>query len=69
MAQPDKGGNVGDTLTTQCYRCDQRQDRDDPVEALTWVPEREGQRLRWLCPACARAHVREIEGKLSHEYW
>jgi hypothetical protein len=29
--------------------------------------DRRGQ--RWLCPACARQHVRDIEGKLPAEYW
>jgi transposase len=24
---------------------------------------------RWLCPACARTHARDIEGKLPDEYW
>ncbi|WP_242623131.1 hypothetical protein [Pseudonocardia sediminis] len=38
--------------------------------ALTWVRERdEHGRERWLCPPCARRHVRDIEAKLSHEWW
>jgi hypothetical protein len=39
------------------------------VEALTWVPERERGRTQWMCPSCARTHVRDIEGKLPAEYW
>jgi hypothetical protein len=41
----------------------------DPVELLAWVWEREGERGQWLCPACARTHVRDIEGKLPGDYW
>jgi hypothetical protein len=39
------------------------------MEALAWVSERSGNRLTWLCPACARAAGRDIEGKLPEEYW
>ena len=28
-----------------------------------------GRRQRWLCPECARRHVREIEAKLTREWW
>ena len=31
---------------------------------MSWSSERDRGVLRWLCPDCARAHVREIEGKL-----
>jgi len=37
--------------------------------ALAWVSTRERGALRWLCPDCARQHVRDIEGKLPDEYW
>jgi hypothetical protein len=37
--------------------------------ALAWVSTRERGVLRWLCPDCARQHVRDIEGKLPDEYW
>jgi hypothetical protein len=33
------------------------------------VSTRERGTLRWLCPDCARQHVRDIEGKLPDEYW
>jgi hypothetical protein len=39
------------------------------MEALAWVSERQGERMSWLCPVCARVHVRDIEGKLPEEYW
>lgn len=25
--------------------------------------------LRWLCPDCTRAHVRDIESKLDQSWW
>jgi len=28
-----------------------------------------GSRVEFLCPACARANIRAIEGKLPEEYW
>jgi hypothetical protein len=28
-----------------------------------------GGRVEFLCPACARANIRAIEGKLPEEYW
>jgi hypothetical protein len=39
------------------------------MEALTWVAEQEPGARRWLCPQCARVHVRDIEGKLPSDYW
>ncbi|HEY8373564.1 MAG TPA: hypothetical protein VIL00_12535 [Pseudonocardiaceae bacterium] len=42
----------------------------DPVAALTWVSECDDRGgTRWLCPRCARAHVRDIEGKLPSDWW
>ncbi|WP_290053359.1 hypothetical protein [Amycolatopsis solani] len=53
-----------------CTRCGRRRsDDDDPATALAWVSTRERGALRWLCPDCARQHVRDIEGKLPDEYW
>lgn len=49
-----------------CIICGAVRDRSD----LTWVAEKEPDgRTRWLCPACARQHVRDIEAKLPHEWW
>ena len=42
---------------------------EDPSVALAWVSTRERGALRWLCPDCARRHVRDIEGKLPDDYW
>ncbi|SFW92369.1 hypothetical protein [Amycolatopsis australiensis] len=53
-----------------CTRCGRTRGRDeDPATALAWVSSRERGGLRWLCPDCARQHVRDIEGKLPDEYW
>jgi transposase-like protein len=53
-----------------CARCGRtRSPDDDPATALAWVSTRERGTLRWLCPDCARRHVRDIEGKLPDEYW
>ncbi|MEU4252807.1 hypothetical protein AB0F15_35930 [Amycolatopsis sp. NPDC026612] len=54
-----------------CTRCGRTRTAaaDDPVTALAWVSTREQGVLRWLCPDCARQHVRDIEGKLPDEYW
>lgn len=57
-------------MTTTCSRCGAyREAEEDPALALAWVSEREHGVLRWLCPCCAREHVRDIEGKLPDEYW
>lgn len=62
------GPVVGDA-TGLCSRCGRSKAAAAPVEALAWVSERRGERMSWLCPVCARAHVRDIEGKLPEEYW
>ena len=56
-----------------CRNCaddrDTAGDRADPA-ALAWVRERDPDgRERWLCPSCARRHLRDIEAKLPHEWW
>lgn len=55
--------------STICHRCGARREDQNPAARLAWVSEREGDRTRWLCAQCARAHVRDIEGKLPSEYW
>ncbi|MGH3948882.1 MAG: hypothetical protein ACRDSE_07150 [Pseudonocardiaceae bacterium] len=56
-----------DTVT--CGRCGRPRAEDSPVDSLAWVVESDSRRHTWLCPACARAHLRDIEGKLPREYW
>ncbi len=42
---------------------------DDPVASLAWsVAVERGQRCTY-CPACARRHVRSMEGRLDPEHW
>lgn len=36
---------------------------------LTWSREVERGIVTWLCAACARTHVRAIEGRLDREWW
>jgi hypothetical protein len=44
-------------------------DVDDGVP-LGWMVELDGRRGRVaVCPACAREHVRSIEGKLDQAWW
>lgn len=52
-----------------CLRCGVRQSAQDGARRLEWVLERQGDEVRRLCPDCAREHLRDIEGKLPHEYW
>ncbi|GAA4660130.1 MULTISPECIES: hypothetical protein [Amycolatopsis] len=53
-----------------CSRCGaDRGAEENPAMVLAWVSEREGGMSRWLCPRCARDHVRDIEGKLPPEFW
>ena len=53
-----------------CSRCGAARDlAADLTAALAWVAEHEQGTVRWLCPQCAREHVRDIEAKLTAEYW
>ncbi|WP_170211653.1 hypothetical protein [Saccharothrix australiensis] len=57
-------------MTGTCARCGRaRESVTDPALLLAWVREREDGTDRWLCHECARAHVRDIEGKLPTDYW
>ncbi|MBW0118360.1 GNAT family N-acetyltransferase [Pseudonocardia abyssalis] len=44
-----------------CERCPAVREGADP----TWSRGTDG----WLCPACTRRHVRDIESKLASEWW
>ncbi|WP_420807937.1 hypothetical protein [Amycolatopsis antarctica] len=52
-----------------CSRCGAAKDQDDQTRALSWVLDRDERGPHWMCPSCARTHVRDIEGKLPAEYW
>lgn len=57
-------------MSDACSRCGRTRDSvTDPAEVLAWVSEQERGRRTWLCHVCARAHVRDIEGKLPVDYW
>ncbi|MER5265062.1 hypothetical protein ABTZ99_23585 [Actinosynnema sp. NPDC002837] len=57
-------------MTDTCARCGRtRSSVTDPAQLLAWVRERERGVDQWLCHACARTHVRDIEGKLPSDYW
>ncbi|HEY0640018.1 MAG TPA: hypothetical protein VGD67_20460 [Pseudonocardiaceae bacterium] len=53
---------------TTCCRCGRAREADG-VAALAWVSERDERGVRWICPDCARAHVRDIESKLDQSWW
>jgi len=57
-------GRPGET----CGRCGVSQSAD-PASALAWAAQHERGTVRWLCPDCARKHVRDIEAKLPDEFW
>ncbi len=47
---------------------------DDATEApvdppISWSREVDRGTVRWMCEACARAHVRAIEGRLDQRWW
>ncbi|MCP2269448.1 hypothetical protein LV75_001937 [Actinokineospora diospyrosa] len=52
-----------------CSLCGRLRSAEPAVAALAWVAEQDERGTTWLCPACARKHVRDIEGKLPAEYW
>ncbi|GLW94015.1 hypothetical protein [Actinokineospora globicatena] len=52
-----------------CSLCGRTRDGEPPVRALAWVSEQDERGQTWLCPECAREHVRDIEGKLPADYW
>ncbi|MBW4720578.1 hypothetical protein [Saccharothrix obliqua] len=57
-------------MNETCARCGRtRESVTDPVKLLAWVRERDHDGDRWLCDECARAHVRDIEGKLPADFW
>ena len=58
-----------DPASVHCARCGRSRADTPPAEALAWVMTHDEGGLSWLCLACARTHVRDIEGKLPDEYW
>lgn len=52
-----------------CSRCGRSRADAPGADALAWVCDRSDRGVSWLCPTCARKHVRDIESKLPDEYW
>jgi aminoglycoside 6'-N-acetyltransferase len=48
-----------------CDRCPAARDPGD----LHWSLDLGAGEPRWFCPACTRAHVRDIEARLADEWW
>ena len=49
-----------------CRTCGRPREGD----TLTWAFDRDADgTVRWLCPECARRHVRDLEAKLPPEWW
>lgn len=64
------GDATGGGERVECVRCGVTRDADTPpAEAMAWSVERVGNNRQWLCPACARTHVGDIETKLPADYW
>jgi len=60
---------VSTSEPVRCERCGRDRAEDTDAEALAWASDTDDSGTRWLCPSCARRHVRDIEGKLPREYW
>lgn len=58
-----------DPASVFCARCDRSRADAPPMESLAWVMNHDERGRSWLCPGCARTHVRDIEGKLPDSYW
>ncbi len=73
MSGPAPAGSRGRTgdgilsgMDPACALCGARAEES----TLTWARERDERgRDRWLCPDCARTHVRDIEARLSADWW
>lgn len=60
-------------MTRTCSRCGKQGETpegDDAGMPVGWSfgVEPDG-RMTYICPDCARANIRAIEGKLPEEYW
>ena len=63
-------------VTRSCSRCGAQAEAPDDGLPAGWSfevesprPGREEGRMTYQCPACLRANIRAIEGKLPEEYW
>jgi hypothetical protein len=63
-------GRVGETCSICGAIADPVADGDPPVAwSADMAESRDGPRIRWVCAACTRLHVREIEAKLDQNWW
>ncbi|MFJ8883517.1 hypothetical protein ACIRJR_08890 [Streptomyces sp. NPDC102402] len=51
----------------RCARCGTAAESDAPP--ATWLCSVEDGRRRYVCDACARTHIRSIEGRLDSAWW
>jgi predicted RNA-binding Zn-ribbon protein involved in translation (DUF1610 family) len=62
---------MADAVPASCAQC--AAERPDDAAALAWACTRNGagstRATSWLCPDCARHHVRDIEARLDPEWW
>lgn len=42
---------------------------DDELAVLTWMLDVSDTGWTWICPACSRDHVRDIEARLDPSWW
>jgi hypothetical protein len=57
---------------TACGRCGAEAEGADlalGIVPLGWMVEHDRERVTVVCPACARRHARDIEGKLDASWW
>jgi len=52
-----------------CSRCGTTEACPEGGLPPGWSMGMEGRRMEYLCPRCARANIRAIEGRLTEEYW
>lgn len=50
-----------------CARCGR--EADDAAAVLTWTLDHHDHGYEWVCPACSRDHVQDIEARLDLEDW
>lgn len=58
-----------DMVRVYCSRCGTTTQVSRGGVPLGWSVAFTGGRLEYICPTCARANIRAIEGKLPEEWW
>ncbi|MFI2778594.1 hypothetical protein [Streptomyces sp. ALB3] len=56
-----------ETGRVSCARCGTPAESDAPPP--TWLCSLENGSRRYICDACARAHIRAIESRLDSAWW